>query len=265
MVQPHSNWFTFNFFKSRRNPAFLASLHNPEEMMKINLSKKTTLIILLGAISFFSHATGMLPDSSVVIIEEQDREGALNVKNTDDFPVLLLTTLQNIPDDQQTLLTVTPPAARVEPGKTQRIRFMLTSNEPLKTERLKRVTVEGIPPQEKGKSEVRMTVRQNLPVIIRPTGLEKDLSPWKRLSWQLNDNTLTVKNDSPYVVRLAQAVQTLPDNTVWQLPNTYVLPGQQFTLKQDGGKKVSNATQVRISPATTWGFSVDTYDAPLTR
>ncbi|QZY96703.1 fimbria/pilus chaperone family protein [Pantoea dispersa] len=229
------------------------------------ISKRTTIFILLSTLSFFSHATGMLPDSSVVIIEEQDREGALNIKNTDNFPVLLLTTLQNIPDDQQTLLTVTPPAARVEPGKTQRVRFMLTSSEPLKTERLKRVTVEGIPPQEKGKSEVRMTVRQNLPVIIRPAGLEKDLSPWKRLSWQLSGNTLMVKNDSPYVVRLAQAVQTLPDKTVWQLPNSYVLPGQQFTLQPEGGKKVSNAAQVRISPATTWGFSVDTYDAPLTR
>ncbi|UYP75229.1 fimbria/pilus chaperone family protein [Pantoea dispersa] len=216
-------------------------------------------------VSFLSYATGMLPDASVVIIEEQDSEGALNIKNTDDFSVLLLTTLQDIPDDQQTLLTVTPPAARVEPGKTQRVRFMLTSSEPLKTERLKRVTVEGIPPQQKGKSEVRMTVRQNLPVIIRPAGLEKDLSPWKRLSWQLNDNKLTVKNDSPYVVRLAQAVQTLPDKTVWLLPNTYVLPGQQFTLSPDGGKKAGTSSQVRISPATTWGFSVDTYDAPLTR
>lgn len=230
-----------------------------------NTMKKSLIIFFLSTITFFAHATGVLPDSSVVIIEERDGEGALNIKNTDEFPVLLLTTLQNIPDDQQTLLTVTPPAARVEPGKTQRVRFMLTSSEPLKTERLKRVTVEGIPPQEKGKSEVRMTVRQNLPVIIRPAGLEKDLSPWKRLSWQLSGNTLMVKNDSPYVVRLAQAVQTLPDKTVWQLPNSYVLPGQQFTLQPEGGKKVSNAAQVRISPATTWGFSVDTYDAPLTR
>lgn len=233
--------------------------------MTILKNSKMIFFFIISLIPIFSQATGVLPDTSVVIIEEGDGEGMMNVKNTDKFPVMLLTTLQNIPGDQQMLLTVTPPAARVEPGKTQRVRFMLTSNEPLKTERLKRVTVEGIPPQEKGKSEVRMTVRQNLPVIIRPAGLEKDLSPWKRLSWQLNGNTLTVKNASPYVVRLAQAVQTLPDKTVWQLPNSYVLPGQQFTLKQDGGKKVSNATQVRISPATTWGFSVDTYDAPLTR
>ncbi|KTS16024.1 fimbrial protein [Pantoea dispersa] len=233
--------------------------------MLINSTKKLFFLIILNSLPSLSHATGMLPDSSVVIIEEKDREGNLNIKNTDNFPVLLLTTIQNIPDDQQSLLTVTPPAARVEAGKAQRIRFMLTTNEPLKTERLKRVTVEGIPPQEKGKSELRMTVRQNLPVIIRPAGLEKDLSPWKRLNWKLDGNSLQVKNDSPYVVRLAQVVQTLPDKTVWQLPNSYVLPGQQFTLSPDGGKKAGKSSQVRISPATTWGFSVDTYDAPLTR
>lgn len=226
---------------------------------------KKILFFLLFVLPSLSYATGMLPDSSVVIIEEDEQEGALNIKNTDDYPVLLLTTLHNIPDDQQSLITVTPPAARVEAGKTQRVRFMLTSNEPLKTERLKRVTVEGIPPQQKGKSEVRMTVRQNLPVIIRPTGLEKDLSPWKRLNWKLDGNSLQVKNDSPYVVRLAQVVQTLPDKTVWQLPNSYVLPGQKFTLQPDGARKTGTSSQVRISPATTWGFTVDTYDAPLTR
>ncbi|PVZ84273.1 fimbrial protein [Serratia sp. S1B] len=215
--------------------------------------------------STYGHATGMVPESSVVIVEQEDGEGAINVKNTDAFPVLLLTTLENIKDDSANLLTVTPPAARVEQGKAQRVRFIMTSKEPLKTERLKRVIFEGVPPQQKGKSEVRMTVRQNLPVIIRPAGLEKDLAPWKRLTWKQNGNSMTVSNPSPYVVRLGQGVQTLPDNTSWTLPNTYVLPGQTLTLTPDGNKKAGAATQVRISPASTWGYSVSTYDAPLTR
>jgi len=130
-------------------------------------------------------ATGVLPESSVVIVEEGDGEGAINLQNTDSFPVLLLTTLQNIEQDTEKLLVVTPPAARVEPGKTQRVRFMLTAKTPLKTERLKRVVFEGVPPQEKDKNVVRMTVRQNLPVIIRPAGLARDEAPWKRLIWSL--------------------------------------------------------------------------------
>ncbi|RTF43321.1 fimbria/pilus chaperone family protein [Serratia marcescens] len=221
--------------------------------------------VALCLLSAGVHATGMVPETSVVIVEQADGEGAINIKNTDAFPVLLLTTLVDTADDKENLLAVTPPAARVEPGKTQRVRFIVTGKTPLKTERLKRVTFEGVPPQQKGKNEVRMTVRQNLPVIIRPAGLEKDLAPWKRLTWTLSGDALTVSNPSPYVVRLGQGVQTLPDNTNWVLPNSYVLPGQTLTIKPDGNKKPGAAQQVRISPATTWGYTVDSYDATLSR
>lgn len=231
---------------------------------------KIASLIKYGAVALclFSagvQATGMVPETSVVIVEQEDGEGAINIKNTDAFPVLLLTSLQNTADDNETLLTVTPPAARVEPNKIQRVRFIITSKTPLKTERLKRVTFEGVPPQRKGKNEVRMTVRQNLPVIIRPAGLEKDLAPWKRLKWTLSGDVLTLSNPSPYVVRLGQGVQTLPDNTHWTLPNSYVLPGQTLSLTPDGNKKAGAGMQVRISPATTWGYTVNSYDAPLSR
>lgn len=213
-----------------------------------------------------AQATGMLPETSVVIVEEGDGEGAINLQNTDSFPVLLLTTLQNIEQDTEKLLVVTPPAARVEPGKTQRVRFMLTAKTPLKTERLKRVVFEGVPPQEKDKNVVRMTVRQNLPVIIRPAGLARDEAPWKRLIWSLKGGVLSVNNPSAYVVRLGQGVITLPDQATWMLPHTYVLPGQRLTLTRKAKRGDANtgaAGKVRISPATTWGFTVDSYEAPL--
>jgi len=159
---------------------------------------------------FYAQATGMVPETSVVIVEEGDGEGAINIKNTDATPVMLLTTLAYTADDTQPLLNVTPPVARVEPGKNQRVRFILTTKEPLKTERLQRVIFEGMPSQQKGKSEVRMTVRQNLPVLIRPKGLEKDPAPWKRLVWKQSGDSLVVNNPSPYVVRLGQGVKTLP-------------------------------------------------------
>lgn len=220
----------------------------------------------LWLLSACAQATGMLPESSVVIVEEGDGEGAINVQNTDSFPVLLLTTLQDIEQDNEKLLVVTPPVARVEPGKTQRVRFMLTAKTPLKTERLKRVVFEGVPPQEKDVNVVRMTVRQNLPVIIRPAGLARDEAPWKRLEWSLKGGVLSVSNPSPYVVRLGQGITTLPDQATWMLPYTYVLPGQQLTLTRQakrGDTGTGAATRVRISPATTWGFTVDSYEAPL--
>lgn len=210
-----------------------------------------------------AHATGILPETSVVIVEEEDGEGAINLKNTDAFPVLLLTNLQDVESETGRLLTVTPPAARVEPGKTQRVRFILTSKVPLKTEHLMRVAFDGVPPQEKGKNVVRMTVRQNLPVIIRPDGLIRDKAPWERLVWTPKAGKLSVSNPSPYVVRLGQSVTILPQGSNWSLPHAWILPGQRLTLS--GKDNISNAEKgkVRISPATAWGFSVDNYDAPL--
>ena len=214
---------------------------------------------------FSASATGLVPETSVVILEQSDGEGAINLKNTDDVPMLLLTNLQNIPDDSEALLVVTPPAARVEPGKSQRVRFIVIAPLPLKTERLKRVVFEGVPPQGKSTNAVRMTLRQNLPVIIRPAGLEKDMAPWKHLVWTLSGSNLTVINPSAYVVRLGQGVRTLPGNADWVLPNSYILPGQTLTLLVQQGQPVGAARQVRISPATTWGYSVDTYDAVLSK
>lgn len=219
---------------------------------------------ILWLLSASTQATGVFPESAVVIVEEVDGEGAINLQNTDAFPVLMLTTLQDIEQDKEKLLNVTPPVARVEPGKTQRVRFILTSKAPLKTERLKRVVFEGVPPQEKDKNVVRMTVRQNLPVIIRPAGLARDEAPWKRLVWSLKAGLLSVNNPSAYITRLDQKVITLPDNTVWSLPKTYILPGEQLTLT--GGRKKNTREPVRlvrISPASTWGFTVNSYEAPL--
>lgn len=211
----------------------------------------------------YAYATGIVPETSVVIVEEDDGEGAINLKNTDAFPVLLLTTLQDVESDTGRLLTITPPAARVEPGKTQRVRFILTSKVPLKTEHLMRVAFDGVPPQEKGKSVVRMTVRQNLPVIIRPGGLIRDNAPWKHLVWTHKAGKLSVSNPSPYVVRLGQSVTTLPQGTDWSLPHAWILPGQRLTLSGKENQANAGTDKVRISPATTWGFTVDSYDAPL--
>lgn len=52
------------------------------------------------------------------------------------------------------------------------------------------------------------------------------------------------------------------------LPYTYVLPGQQLTLTRQAKRGEANtgaAGKVCISPATTWGFTVDSYEAPLTQ
>ena len=210
-----------------------------------------------------AQADGMVPNTSVVIVNEADGEASVSVTNTDANLALMHVTLEDIAEDSESLVFVTPPLARVEAGKTQLVRFILQTEKPLLTQRLKRVIFEGIPqakaPAEAGQARVGVTVRQNLPVILHPKGLAPNRTPWTDLQWSLKDGQLTVRNDTPYVVRLGQEVQLLPAASNAMLPKTYVLPGEHISIKVPEGA----ATQVRFQPATVYGFAVPHYEAPI--
>ena len=188
-----------------------------------------TLLLSLNA-----QADGMVPDTSVVIVYEQEGEASVSVTNTDNQLALLHVTLEDIPEDTEPLLVVTPPLSRVEPGKSQLVRFIFQDQQPLKSQRLKRVVFEGMPKgrpaTEAGHARVGVTVRQNLPVIIHPKGLATNRTPWTGLTWHLQNNELQVHNDTPYVVRLAQELRLLPGDGRAMLPRTYVLPGERLRV-----------------------------------
>lgn len=207
-------------------------------------------------------ASGMLPETSVVIINEADGESTMNVKNTDPAATLLHTSIQHLPEDKEPLVVVSPPVARVEADQTQLVRFILQLKEPLKTQRLKRVVFEGIPQRNAdGGVKVTMNVRQNLPLIIHPKNLAANREPWKLLKWAISGDHLVMHNDSAYVVRFAQAVSLLPSRVDVDMGRTYILPGEKLSGQIKDG--ATDATTVRMSPATVYGFSVDNFDAPL--
>ncbi|MBZ9781430.1 fimbria/pilus periplasmic chaperone [Pseudomonas sp. REP124] len=225
------------------------------------------LSLYLGTLAFLlcghALADGMVPDTSVVIVNEADGEASVSVTNTDATLALLHVTLEDIPEDKEPLLFVTPPLARVEPSKSQLVRFIMQSSTPLTTQRLKRVIFEGMPqdrpPAQAGHARVGVTVRQNLPVILHPKGLAPNRTPWTGLAWSLKNDQLSVHNPSPYVVRLAQELTLLPGNGPALLPRTYVLPGETLSVAVNG----ATGTRVRMQPATVYGFAVPHYEAPI--
>jgi P pilus assembly chaperone PapD len=235
----------------------------------------------------------MVPETSVVLIDEAVGETAMKVRNTDDKSALLYTIIEHVPDDQEKLFTVTPPVARVDPGQTQLVRFILTNKTPLKTERLARVVFDSIGERkDPDASVVAIRVRQNLPVIIHPKGLAVNREPWKLLKWEAVDGKLRVVNASPYVVRLGATVEVFPMKKQAYLPNTYMLPGQSTYVmmpkddKRKGAprkpaqknadvtaetkaeveemlKLFPGATSIRFQPATSYGYMADLYDARI--
>lgn len=222
--------------------------------------------LALTSLTHLSQAAGMLPETSVVLVNVADGEGTINVTNTDSKAALLYTSLEDLPEDKDSLLVVTPPVARVEPGEKQLVRFIVQSEKPITTQRLKRVSFEGIPQKDpNAKGTVGVTVRQNLAVLITPEGLPAKKDPWTLLDWSVNGQTLTVKNDSRYVVRLNQPFDVLPAKVNLSLPRTYILPGQSDSFELPAGTSLGADAKVRIYPATTYGFAAEPFDAPLSK
>ncbi|MCK6189539.1 fimbria/pilus chaperone family protein [Pseudomonas sp. EYE_354] len=207
-------------------------------------------------------ADGMRPDTTLVILYEEQGEATINVENTDAGPALLYSVVEDVPEDTEPLLIVTPPISRVEAGDVQLVRFISTLKAPLKTQRLKRVSFEGIPQARAADgATIGITLRQNLPLILHPKGLPRHNSPWELLKWARNGDRLSVHNDSAYVVRLASEVQLLPTQGVALLPRTYLLPGETLTATVEG--RLEGVSAVEIQPATVYGFSTDIFRASV--
>lgn len=210
-----------------------------------------------------AHAAGVVPDTSVILINEQSGEAVANVRNTDPYPVILHTSAVNTPEDKEALFVVNPPTARVEPGQTQLVRFMLINDAPLRSERLKRVVFEGLPPSSTDKNAVQLTVRQDLPVLVHPRGLPVEHEPWKHLKWGTEGDELWISNPSRYVVRLDQRIEAMPAKTEMVLPKNYILPGERLALRAGDGHSLAGISAIRLFPMSSYGYAVGAYDAPL--
>ncbi|MEZ6878264.1 fimbria/pilus chaperone family protein [Enterobacter sp. KBR-315C3_2022] len=229
-----------------------------------NVLLNTLITAALFSVQFTAHAGGMVPETSLLVIDEATHSGTINVKNTDSFPSLLYTSVVDLPDDQGLKLIVTQPVVRLEPGQTQQLRFILQTKEPLTVEHYKRVTFEGIPPKGTDKKvKIGINLRQDLPVLIRPKSLEVVTDAWKDLKWNVSGTSLKVNNPSKYVVRLAQKVLTQPSGAVGMLKKTYILPGETLTTTLD--KSSGSDNKVKFFPASRYGVEVPSFTTDLNK
>ncbi|AYA13554.1 fimbria/pilus chaperone family protein [Enterobacter roggenkampii] len=221
---------------------------------------KKILYLALLAVATKCFATGMVPETSVLLVDAQKGEASMNVKNTDSQPALLYTNIVDLPDSDKSIrLIVSQPVVRVDAGETQRMRFLLQTSKPIKYEELKRVTFEGIPPKEKGKDKVALTIGQDLPVVIHPAGLPEETQPWKFLTWNKKDDGLVINNPSDYVVRITASFKTLPSGKSGVLDKTYILP--HTSIKTILPNFSDN--KVEFYPASRYGYKGDRFTTDL--
>lgn len=208
-----------------------------------------------------ANASGMKLETSVVVVNTADGEGVMTLKNTDAKPVLLYSSVENLPGDKEESLVVTPPVVRVNPGDNQTVRFMLKTP-PKAVEQFKRAIFEGIPASDKTSEKLQITVRQNVPLIIHPSGLKENLEPWTLLQFkQIGSDSLQITNSGAYVVRMNPTITVLPQNISGVMPRAYMLPGDVVTVKFNS--TVTNGQQAKITPANLYGYFVEPYKTSL--
>jgi P pilus assembly chaperone PapD len=175
----------------------------------------------------------------------------------------LYTRIVELPDDPTPRLIVTQPVARLEPGQSQRVRFVLNTDTPLQSEHIKRVYFEGVTERTTDNSQVSVSVRQDLPVIIIPKGLSAKRDMWTDLDWSVSANSLKVTNTGRHVVRLTPQVKLQPAGNVLSLNKSYILPGETLMVAAPASTRLSSQQQVAFSPVTRYGFSVGVQTALL--
>lgn len=231
--------------------------------LKSELSFNCLLLVTLSMFSLASQASGVLPESTVVIINEAQKGGSINVKNTEAVAVLLYTKVVELPDDPAPRLIVTQPVVRLEPGQSQRVRFVLNTAAPLQHEHIKRVYFEGVTERTSDNSQVSVGIRQDLPVIIVPKGVEAKRDMWADLNWSVSANNLKVVNSGHHVVRLTPQITLLPAGSELSLHKSYILPGETLVIPAPMGLRLGNQQQVAFSPVTRYGFDVGVQKALL--
>lgn len=220
--------------------------------MKLSL---LSLLLLIPALTTLNGYAVMKPETPVVLIDEEQGGGSINITNTDDSERLLYVKVIDLADDKKPALIASQPVTRVAGGQSQRVRFVLLNESPLKTEHIKRVTFEGISLAKPGEiNAIETVIRQNLPVIIHPRGLKDNPHPWKALEAKRKNNTLSLSNPSAYVIRLADPVRLLPSGKAVSIGKTYILPGETIQLAVTNHEAVQSTRKIQFSAISKYGF-----------
>lgn len=225
------------------------------------LIKLTVITALVASSVATAFAAGMKPGSSVLFLDDSNREATIEVTNTDTALALLHSKIETIAEDRNNKLIVTPQLARVDAGKKQQIRVVLKEGVVIKEQTMQRINFVSVPTDDGKKNRARVLVGQNIPIIISPASLPVNTTPWTGLTVKKSGSSLLIENPSAYIVRLTTQVDLLPGTQKTVLPKTYILPKQKITIALPAAAK--NPTSIRLHPVTRFGVLTSPYDMPL--
>jgi fimbrial chaperone protein len=232
-------------------------------------NRKALRIRLMSALCVLGLGMAALPvmassfrlQSTTLIMEEREGRTSFNVTNTGEEPILLLTQVEDLGDEQMAKnVLVTPAVTRIDPGQSQIVNFSLEQGMKLDREYMLKASFEGV--TQRAQTGTRMPVRQQIGFILQPKALTPTPEPWNGLVAKVDGNQLTLNNPSKHVVRMGPVVKLLPSGKELSLSNAYVLPGQSVSVTDDS---VETAQQFSITPLSRYGLALTPTSMPIER
>lgn len=224
-------------------------------LLKQRVMFRYFLVSFLVLLSNTVYALGMQPETTVLVLDQEDGEASITVKNTNDTPSLLQTRIVDVDGTKGTIVLASPSLVKVDSGEEQTVRFFLQTSGEIKNQQLKRIRFLGLPAKkesDKGKSSVAIAVSQSIPLIINPNGLKHEGEPWKSLNYKYENGRVYISNPSRYVVRMYPEVNI--DGTKVSLQNSFISPMDKVEINFKAPPSV-----VTIKPVGLYGEVRDEY------
>jgi fimbrial chaperone protein len=217
-------------------------------------------LIALGFAALPAMASTFRLQSTTVVMDERDGRTTFNVTNTGSDPILLLTKLEDLGNEEMAKnVLVTPAVTRIDPDQSQIINFALKQGVKLDQEYMLKASFEGV--EQRVKSGTSMPVRQQIGFIVQPKSVAVEPQPWKELAATISGNQLTLSNPGKHIVRLGPVVK-LPSGEELPLSHAYILPGQSVSVTHEG---IANANQISITPLSRYGLVLPATSLPIAR
>ncbi len=237
-------------------------------------SGKALLLTALMCLPCAHALAGVVINGTRVIYPAQAREVTVQVSNDGQAPSLVQAWVDNgdpeqTPDSSDAPFMLTPPIARVEPGRSQALRLIFSGGElPSDRESLFWLNVLDVPPtpeQAEGDEQnfLQVAFRSRLKLFYRPQGLEGYANSAPAvLRWTLAGGKLRVENPTPFHVTLAEihvvagGVETTIDDKGQMVPPLQSLDldvpaatnAVRFSSINDYGGRTEHTARVNSGP-----------------
>ncbi|MFS2125015.1 molecular chaperone [Pseudomonas sp. Pseusp97] len=241
--------------------------------MKRGLFGMRALGLLMAACLMVGQAQASIVITGTrVVYDASQREVTVKLNNDGSAPMLVQSwidegNVQATPDTSRAPFVLTPPIARIDPGKGQalRIRFSGQKSLPRDRESLFWLNVLEVPPASaEGQNKLKIAFRSRIKLFYRPADLPGNaMAAAEQLQWRLqrngNELALECRNDSPYYISLGKVSVggVSPD---LDINSSILAPGERKLLPLKG--TAAAASKVDYTSITDLGAMIE-HSQPL--